>query len=286
MITITIPKNRDCLLHIIVHRPINSDRSSEKGGARMTNRDFIDEKTPEKSLRMPMILSQISLLAMTVQAAVGMFVPGTYARDNTWGRAVFRGNDLVNLFLFVPLLIVALVMLRRGTDKGRVFWLGVQALITYDYIYYPLGVAYNDYFLLYVLILGVSMYSFIFAMLGMNLKKYRKHIPEKGGTITVAAMLLAFALVFVFLWGGRWVQFLMTGTLDMEGVAVISTFDLLVLAVPQVLAAVWLLKGEGRGYVLGVVMGLVCGFYSFILIAYTPFALKARLADAWTMLPL
>jgi Flp pilus assembly pilin Flp len=33
-------------------------------------------------------------------------------------------------------------------------------------------------------------------------------------------------------------------------------------------------------------MGLICGFYSLILIAYTPFALKANLPDAWTMLPL
>jgi len=31
------------------------------------------------------------------------------------------------------------------------------------------------------------------------------------------------------------------------------------------------------GYVLSVVMGLVCVFYSFILIAYTPYALKANI---------
>ena len=80
-------------------------------------------------------------------------------------------------------------------------------------------------------------------------------------------------------------MFLMTGKLDMEGVSMISTFDLITLAVPLVLSAIWLYQGEGRGYVLSIVMGLVCGFYSFILMAYTPYALKANLTDAWTMLP-
>jgi hypothetical protein len=98
--------------------------------------------------------------------------------------------------------------------------------------------------------------------------------------------LLAFLLVFLFLWVGRWINFLLTGALDMEGVSLISTFDLLTLAVPLFLSTIWLLKGESRGYVLSIVMGLVCGFYSFILIAYTHYTLKANLSDAWTMFPL
>ncbi|HEX2966564.1 MAG TPA: hypothetical protein VHO84_12310 [Syntrophorhabdaceae bacterium] len=251
----------------------------------MVNCDSSLEKTAENSLRGPMILSRISLLLMFVESIIGLFLPGTYARDNTWGRAVFLGNDLVNLCLFTPLLIIALILLKRGTDKGKVFWLGIQALITYDYIYYPLAVAYNDYFLLYVVILGVSLYSFIFGINSLDLSSYRKYIPAKRVKVAASILLLAFAAVFVFLWIGRYISFLMTGKLDMDGVSMISTFDLITLAVPLVLSAIWLLKGEGRGYVLSIVMGLICGLYSFILIAYTPYALKANLSDAWTMLP-
>jgi hypothetical protein len=251
----------------------------------MSDHDSAIEKSIEKSLKVPKMLSEISLLLMFVQAAIGLFLPGMYVKDTTWGRAVFLGNDLVNLFLFTPLLIIALILLKRGTDKGKLFWLGVQALITYDYIYYPLGVVYNNYFLLYVSILGVSLYSFIFGILGLKLSNYQKYIPGKPVKITASVLMLAFALVFVFLWIGRWIMFLITGKLDMEGVSMISTFDLLTLAVPLILSTIWLLKGEDRGYVLGIVMGLVCGFYSFILIAYTPYALKANLPDAWTMFP-
>lgn len=251
----------------------------------MSNHDPSAEGTPAKSLRGPIILSQICLLLMIVQSATGLFVPGMYANDTTWGRAVFLGNDLINLFLFSPLLIIALILVKRGTAKGRLFWLGVQGLITYDYIYYPLGVVYSNYFLLYVAILGVSLYSFIFGMLGIGIADYQRLIPGKRARVVASVLILAFVMVFAFLWIGRWIMFLMTGKLDMEGVSMISTFDLLTLAVPLLLSSIWLLKGEGRGYVLSVVMCLVCGFYSFILVAYTPFALKANLPDAWTMFP-
>jgi hypothetical protein len=103
--------------------------------------DLSVEASPAQRLRAPTILSGISLLLMILQSATGLFMPGMYARDTVWARAVFLGNDIVNLFLFAPLLTLALVALKRGTDKGKVFWLGVQAPITYDYIYYPLGVA-------------------------------------------------------------------------------------------------------------------------------------------------
>jgi hypothetical protein len=251
----------------------------------MSDSNLSIEKIPGKSLRVPMILSGTSLLLMFVQSTIGLFVPGMYSKDSTWGRAVFLGNDLVNLFLFTPLLVIALIFLKRGSDKGKVFWLGIQALITYDYIYYPLGVVYNNYFILYVTILGVSLYSFIFGILNLDLSNYQKYIPVKPKKIAASVLLLTFALIFVVLWVGRWISFLFTGTLDMEGVSMISTFDLLTLAVPLVISTIWLLKGEGRGYVVSIVLGLVCGFYSFILIAYTPYALKANLPDAWTMFP-
>jgi len=33
---------------------------------------------------------------MALQSAIGMFIPGMYAKDTTWAKAVFLGSDLVN----------------------------------------------------------------------------------------------------------------------------------------------------------------------------------------------
>ncbi len=238
------------------------------------------------SLKSALILSQISLVLMIATSLIGLFVPGMYTNGSDWGRATFLGNDLVNLCIFTPLLIIALFLFNWGTDMGRLFWLGMQALITYDFIYYPLGVAYNKFFLLYAATLGVSLYSFLFGIHGMDLTRYNKMVPHRRTRMIAAVLMFVFAAAFAFMWIGRWIIFVISGEEPMEGIAMISTFDLITLMVPMILSAIWLLKGEGRGYVFSVAVTMTCGLYSLILMAYTPFALKLELADAWAMLPL
>ena len=238
------------------------------------------------SLNTALILSKICVSLMIIQSVVGLCVPGTYAKDGAWGRAVWLGNDVVNLVLFVPLLSIAIVLAKRGTDKGKIFWLGIQALVTYDYMYYPLAVAYDRFFLLYLAILGVSLYSLVFGLTRLDLATYARHLPGKRGRVAATGLMLAFALVLSLLWIGLSVHYLLTGELKLAVTPMVSTFDLLLIVTPVVLSAIWLLKGQARGYAVLTVMALVSGLYCFVLMAYTPFALRAGLPDAWTMLPL
>ena len=95
----------------------------------MSRLDSITEKNSESSLKSAIILSQISLVLMIVVSVIGLFTPGMYAKDSTWAKATFLGNDLVNLCIFTPLLFIAIVLYKRGTYKGKLFWLGMQALM-------------------------------------------------------------------------------------------------------------------------------------------------------------
>jgi len=237
-------------------------------------------------LNTAIILSALCIPLMILQSTIGLTFPGSYAKDGAWGRAVWLGNDVVNLFIFTPLLLIAILLYKRGSAKGILFWLGVQALITYDYLYYPLAVAYDTYFLLYVAILGISFYSFLFGITGMDISEYEKYIPGKKSTVIASGLMLTFALILGLMWTGLWVYFIFTGEEKQKGLAMISTFDFILIITPMVLSAFWLLKGQSRGYVLSTIMTLICGFYCLILMAFTPFALRAHLPDAWTLLPL
>ncbi len=252
----------------------------------MLNDNFAVEQKTVTSLKPALILSGLCLLLMIIQAIIGLFVPGTYIKDGAAGKATWQGNDFVNLFLFAPLLFIALVFIRRGSDKGKLFWLGIQALITYDYIYYPLGVAYDRYFLLYVAILGISLYSFLFGITRIDFSKYEHYIPEKRSSITASVLMLVFSLILSTMWIGLSIYYIFTGEIKLAPQGMITTFDLLLIVTPVVLSVIWLLKGQARGYVILTMMAMASGFYCFILIAYTPFALKANLPDAWTLLPL
>lgn len=238
------------------------------------------------SLNTSIVLSWICVPLMIIQSIIGLFVSGTYEKDGTMGRAIWQGNDVVNLFLFVPLLLIAIVLAKRDTDKGRIFWLGIQALVTYDYLYYPLAVAYDKYFLLYLTIFGISFFSIIFGITRIDFSKYTQYLPEKRSSVVVSVLMLFFAAILSLMWIGLSVMNIFTGEVKMTGQSMISTFDLILITPPVILSVIWLLKGQARGYVILTMMSILCGLYCFILMAYTPFALKADLSDAWTMLPL
>jgi hypothetical protein len=101
-----------------------------------------------------------------------------------------------------------------------------------------------------------------------------------------SGLMLAFALILSLLWIGLSIYYLFTGEVKLGGQSMVSTFDLLLIVTPVVLSAIWLLKGQARGYVVLTVMNLVCGCYCFVTMAYTPFALSVNLPDAWNLLPL
>lgn len=244
----------------------------------------ISKDTP--LFKIALTLSSLCIPLIILQSAIGLTFSGSYAKDGDWGRAVWLGNDVVNLFIFTPLLLIAILLFKRGSAKGILFWLGAQALITYDYLYYPLAVAYDRYFLLYVAILGLSFYSFIFGITGIDFSRYEKYVPGKKSTAIVSGLMFTFALILALLWTGLSAYYIFTGEEKLKGLAMISTFDFILIITPMVLSAGWLLKRQVKGYVLSTIMTMVCGFYCFILMAYTPFALNAHLPDAWTMLPI
>ncbi|MDM7992539.1 MAG: hypothetical protein QUS11_04440 [Candidatus Fermentibacter sp.] len=237
-------------------------------------------------LRIALGLAAVCVPLMVAQSVLGLFVEGTYAKDGVWGRAVWQGNDFVNLFVFAPMLVIAIILARKGTGGGRLFWLGIQALVTYDYVYYPLAVAYDRYFLVYLAVLGVSMYSFISGMHAIDSSRYSDRLPGRRTGILCRAMMTVFAAILALLWIGLSVHYILTGELKMQVTQMVSTFDLLLICTPVLLSVAWLSRGQARGYVLMTVMSLVSGLYCLVLGANTPFALRAGLPDAWAMLPL
>ncbi|MGO1058211.1 hypothetical protein ACTL32_03655 [Planococcus sp. FY231025] len=50
----------------------------------------------------------------------GLFLDGLY-RDNALVVAAWRGNDIVTLFIVVPLLLASLAFSLRGSKRGRLF---------------------------------------------------------------------------------------------------------------------------------------------------------------------
>ncbi len=93
----------------------------------MLNDDFAVEQKTVTSLELALILSKLCLPLMIVQAIIGLFVPGSYMKDGTSGRAIWLGTDFVNLFLFTPLLFIAIILVAPEGTAGNCQARGIVA---------------------------------------------------------------------------------------------------------------------------------------------------------------
>jgi hypothetical protein len=112
----------------------------------------IDERTvvlPEdprpRMLRAAMLLSGLIAALMVAASVAGLFVTDLYD-ETAWGREALRGGDLVTLLLAAPILIAALVLVRRGSIRAQAVWVGMLFYCLYGYAYYVFGATFNDAF--------------------------------------------------------------------------------------------------------------------------------------------
>jgi hypothetical protein len=240
----------------------------------------------DKKLKPSIILSFILSGLMIIQSLAGILIKDIYKKDSVWSRAAWNGNDIVILFVFVPLLLISLNFVLQGSRRAQLIWLGILACITYNYIYYAVAVSYNNFFLLYVALFGISFYSFVFAALNTDMDQYKKLFSKETPIKISAVIMFLFAGSLAVMWISQSILFIIKGSTTQEGLGLISAVDLVFVAAPVVLSALWLLKKEARGYVFSIITMIQNGVYSLVLVAFTPFAAKEKLSDAYTLLPL
>ena len=151
------------------------------------------------------VTSLIVAILVAFTSFTSIYNPGIY-NDNDFVIAMWSGNDLVTAIIVLPLLIAAMVINHKKLDNSFIFtliWLGVLWYFIYNYFFYLFGASYNSLFLLYVLIIILSVVSFIHLILALypNLdnifnKKYMNY-SYKGLGI--------FMRVFAVVLGSMWV---------------------------------------------------------------------------------
>lgn len=150
-------------------------------------------------LRVLSFLTPLLAVSLAVVSAAGSFFPDTYERDAANFAAQGVGQDLVDLFLVVPLLLVTFYVARRGSRTAMLLYGGVLAYVMYSFVIYAFGLHFNRFFLLYCSTLGLSLYAFILWMKGMgkaDLNDWFTGLPVKARSV----FLILVAVIFYGLW--------------------------------------------------------------------------------------
>ncbi len=246
---------------------------------------------PAASARPARALSLLTVVALALQAAGGLFIPGLY-RDSTWVSSVLRGQDFVALAIVVPLLLVSHTYAQRGSLRWRLVWLGVLYKVFYNNMYYLVGSSFNRFFLVYVAVFVVSSFAIVAALLDTDPAPVGATPIPPAHRKTVAAILFVEAGVLVVLWVGQSIAFILTGTLPKVvedtggGVHLIASLDLTLIVPLLVLGAAWLWRSHAWGHVIAVGMLVQCALITVDLLITPAFQAAAGVADAWAMAPL
>lgn len=184
---------------------------------------------------------------------------GLYYWDTVSSAAQMQANDVITLFLALPLLGVSFWLTQKGSLRGRLLLTGTLGFILYTYITMSFGAAYNPFFLIYVALFSLSLFAFVLSMMSFDVDalpaRFSQKLPRKW-----IAGLLFFAAAFLSLaWLGRIAQTFTPGAvpaLENTTSMFIQAMDLGIVVPVCVLSAVLLLRRSAWGYLLASV-GLV-----------------------------
>lgn len=193
-------------------------------------------------------------------SAAGIIFQSTYAREtaNWAGQAV--GQDIVNVALAYPSLVVLALVARRGSLKAYLAWCGVLAYSVYTYAIYAFSIRFGAWFLAYVAVFGLSVYALVGGLAPLNLRAVKDAFGARTPTRATAILLFVIGGAFYLLWLSEIVPATLEGdvppALRDAGLPTnpVYVLDMAILLPAALLTAVLLTRRRPMGYALAPVL--------------------------------
>ncbi len=224
------------------------------------------------------VISLIIVVLAALAPAAGLFVPGLY-RDNPFVTAVWRGNDLVTLFVAVPVFIIALVFAKRGSVRARLVWFGMLDYTLYNFSFYLFAAAFNAMFLVYTALFALSILALIFGLTGMDIRSLGKRFQSKKSVWWISIYMLCVAVGLATVYIIQSIQFIINGQIPIiiertaHPTSVVFALDLSLFVPYLILGAVWIWKRRAWGFLLAIILNVKGAVYTLAL-ASASFSLK------------
>ncbi|MEX5298333.1 hypothetical protein RCG67_06100 [Kocuria sp. CPCC 205292] len=205
---------------------------------------------------------------------------GLYRYDTVFTAAGSQATDLVTLMIGIPLLLGATVGWWRGSTRAGLVLLGTLGYFLYVHAGYALGaIAYNELFLLYVVLFSAALYAFVLVFAAFfrqdPARLFSPGTPRRGP----AVLMFASTVVLLVVWGVPLVSAALMGATP-EGLGPYSTefteaLDLAVITPATAWAGVLILRRDPRGYLIAVSLLVLEVLLAPLIIAQTVMQLRA-----------
>ena len=147
--------------------------------------------------RSVLIWTALICVLVTVTSLVGLLDSGTYEQETKDWATQAKGQDVGNL-LAVAALAISGYCSAKGSFRASLIWVGTLLYFLYAFIVYSLAVHFNDLFLVYVAVLGLTSYALVFSM--ERLRTYDGEFPGSPVRQLAGYTLAAIGALFALLW--------------------------------------------------------------------------------------
>jgi len=224
-------------------------------------------------LRLPFRLTLALGVLLAGSALVGLSagLSGLYERYPASEAGMFA-QDLVVLFVVLPVLAASVVSARRGSVAARLAWAGTLFYAAYTYYFMVIG-AFTVMFPAYLAIVAVSTYALLALLFTIDVKAAARVVRSGARRRAIASFFLVTVALFVILWGGLVASTLAAGgTLNPVQHLVVAIDGAILLPV-LAYAGIQLLRRKPIGYVLAGVLIVKAGLTGFTLAFTSAFAM-------------
>jgi hypothetical protein len=161
------------------------------------------------------IIVRLSILLSTFLvfvSIVGLFFPNTYSKETPNWIAQAVGQDIFDLFLVVPFLLITAIFVYMKKRIALLIWSGAIFYLIYSFVIYCFAVHFNRLFLLYCVILGLSFYSFAYFLWSQLKKPVTDRVDDKIPAKGIGIYLIVIACVLWLLWLSEILPSVITGS--------------------------------------------------------------------------
>lgn len=138
--------------------------------------------------------SIVIAILVTAASIAGLLFPDTvYPSDDL--RQSFLPNDVSNLAIGLPMLLLSLWLSRRGKLIGQLLWPGVLFFILYNYLVYLLAMPLNGAFIMHLSLVALTLYTLFGLLAAMDgpvvQAQLHQRVPERlaGGILAGLGLL-------------------------------------------------------------------------------------------------
>ncbi|MBK8552072.1 MAG: hypothetical protein IPL53_13825 [Ignavibacteria bacterium] len=213
-----------------------------------------------------------------ITSLVGIFAPGFYSNESLNWQVQSYGQDIIDLFLILPFLLITSILASRNNKPAKLLWGGVVLYLTYTFIIFCFDIHFNQLFFLYCMELGLSFYSFMYFLFTERNEKFPEQFKNSFIVKFTAVYLILVSALFYFLWLAEILPSIINNTTPKSLIETglitnpVHVIDLSVVLPGIFLTGIFLLKGKSAGLILApsilmffILMDITIGFLVVVM---------------------